>query len=112
MLWSLPMKWVEFADPQRRKQGAKQGARMDVTACRRYRKRSGPCGGTGRRTRLKIARRKAWGFDSLHGHHGRSPPLFVLLTCARVSGTSAIFVHHRSPPRPVTYPCFMGTILG
>ena len=29
----------------------------------------GPCGGTGRRARLKIVFRKEWGFDSLHGHH-------------------------------------------
>jgi hypothetical protein len=28
-----------------------------------------PCGGTGRRARLKIVFRKEWGFDSLHGHH-------------------------------------------
>ncbi len=27
-----------------------------------------PCGGTGRRARLKIVFRKEWGFDSLHGH--------------------------------------------
>ena len=26
------------------------------------------CGGIGRRTRLRIWRRKAWGFDSLHPH--------------------------------------------
>src|SRR6516225_3872871 len=31
--------------------------------------RSSPCGGTGRRARLKIVFRKEWGFDSLHGHH-------------------------------------------
>src|SRR5262249_13800116 len=28
-----------------------------------------PCGGTGRRARLKIVFRKECGFDSLHGHH-------------------------------------------
>ena len=27
------------------------------------------CGGIGRRTRLRIWRRKAWGFKSLHPHH-------------------------------------------
>lgn len=27
-------------------------------------------GGIGRRGRLKIASRKAWGFDSLYPHHG------------------------------------------
>src|SRR5699024_6580849 len=27
-----------------------------------------PCGGTGRRARLKIAFRKEWGFESLQGH--------------------------------------------
>ncbi len=31
--------------------------------------RLSPCGGTGRRARLKIVFRKEWGFDSLHGHH-------------------------------------------
>src|SRR5580698_1306916 len=36
---------------------------------RRYRYRPCPCGGTGRRARLKIVFRKEWGFDSLHGHH-------------------------------------------
>src|SRR5580704_15210068 len=30
-----------------------------------------PCGGIGRRARLKIVFRKEWGFDSLHGHHHR-----------------------------------------
>jgi hypothetical protein len=30
-----------------------------------------PCGGIGRRARLKIVFRKEWGFDSLHGHHSR-----------------------------------------
>jgi hypothetical protein len=30
---------------------------------------AGPCGGTGRRARLKIVFRKECGFDSLHGHH-------------------------------------------
>ena len=29
----------------------------------------GRCGGTGRRKRLKIVRRKACGFESLHRHH-------------------------------------------
>jgi hypothetical protein len=33
--------------------------------------RLSPCGGTGRRARLKIVFRKEWGFDSLHGHHQR-----------------------------------------
>jgi hypothetical protein len=42
---------------------------MDVDASQRYRNRSCPCGGTGRRARLKIVFRKEWGFDSLHGHH-------------------------------------------
>ena len=32
-------------------------------------KRACPCGGTGRRARLKIVFRKECGFDSLHGHH-------------------------------------------
>ena len=27
------------------------------------------CGGTGRRTRFRFWRRKAWGFESLHPHH-------------------------------------------
>src|SRR5580698_47791 len=35
---------------------------------RRYRYRPCPCGGTGRRARIKIVFRKEWGFDSLHGH--------------------------------------------
>jgi hypothetical protein len=43
--------------------------------------RSSPCGGTGRRARLKIVFRKEWGFDSLHGHQPgdirRNPPRLV-----------------------------------
>src|ERR1700733_13794963 len=31
-----------------------------------------PCGGTGRRARLKIVFRKECGFDSLHGHHSQN----------------------------------------
>src|SRR6516225_8301381 len=38
----------------------------------------GPCGGTGRRARLKIVFRKEWGFDSLHGHHHRDSYLIRL----------------------------------
>jgi hypothetical protein len=44
---------------------------MDAGRSRRYTSALSPCGGTGRRTRLKIVRRKAWGFDSLHGHHDK-----------------------------------------
>src|SRR6516165_1606240 len=64
------------------------GRRMDAASARIYREgvswhmilsgnrlplfrimRLSPCGGTGRRARLKIVFRKEWGFDSLHGHH-------------------------------------------
>src|SRR6185437_8108370 len=34
-----------------------------------------PCGGTGRRTRFKIALRKEWVFESLHGHQFIYPGL-------------------------------------
>src|SRR5690242_18459849 len=39
--------------------------------------RLSPCGGTGRRARLKIVFRKEWGFDSLHGHQPSSPMLIA-----------------------------------
>src|SRR5271156_2735380 len=42
---------------------------MDGGVRRIYRHGSCPCGGTGRRARLKIVFRKECGFDSLHGHH-------------------------------------------
>ena len=41
------------------------------------------CGGIGRRTRLRIWRRKAWGFDSLHPHH-------LIFIC----GSSSVVEHH------------------
>ncbi len=41
------------------------------------------CGGIGRRTRLRIWRRKAWGFDSLHPHH-------LIVIC----GSSSVVEHH------------------
>src|SRR5262249_10514033 len=42
---------------------------IDAAWTRIYRGAGGPCGGTGRRARLKIVFRKQWRVDSLHGHH-------------------------------------------
>src|SRR5487761_1346578 len=46
----------------------RQAAAVDAGLGRRYRSPLCPCGGTGRRARLKIVFRKECGFDSLHGH--------------------------------------------
>jgi hypothetical protein len=46
------------------------------------------CGGIGRRTRLRIWRRKAWGFDSLHPHH------FEIKTTQHICGSSSVVEHH------------------
>ena len=37
----------------------------------------GPCGGTGRRARLKIEFRKECWFDSGQGHHNLAYPVYV-----------------------------------
>ena len=49
--------------------------------------RLSPCGGTGRRARLKIVFRKEWGFDSLHGHQ-RCNSILILLSFFRKSPTA------------------------
>jgi hypothetical protein len=41
------------------------------------------CGGIGRRTRLRIWRRKAWGFKSLHPHYSNF-----------ICGSSSVVEHH------------------
>jgi hypothetical protein len=51
------------------------------------------CGGIGRRTRLRIWRRKAWGFKSLHPHHicGSSSVVEHHLAKVGVAGSNPVF---------------------
>ncbi len=45
-----------------------------------------PCGGTGRRARLKIVFRKEWGFNSLHGHQDFIGSTSPFTRCAMFRG--------------------------
>ncbi len=48
------------------------------------------CGGIGRRTRLRIWRRKAWGFDSLHPHLS----FYFSKVKQHICGSSSVVEHH------------------
>jgi hypothetical protein len=49
----------------------KSGSVRSCSLNRNFPSGARPCGGTGRRTRFKIALRKEWRLDSLHGHQSR-----------------------------------------